>query len=298
LTIIFPEPDSYLRNILGKRNEYISLIKKHYQETESKEDISLQDSITRDVIRTHPTHFFQVYSNALVQDSLKRVSFIWSKENPNISFFQGLPDLISPFFSVFLANCFGEMSDYQNGFSTNTRFHSDLEQCMKRLVSVEADAYWCISKLMYGLQHEVPFTKALHAEGMVSQFREVVLKVNPQIVDIIENKFNIDFVMFTFRWHHCFMARELSFKNLIILWDYYLAEGIKGFTRLQLYFAAVYLGEFEPYLKKATDMSECMLFFQTPPFVDWDRNNIQNLVRRARDLWFRHENEHAHHIVR
>jgi len=284
LTILFPEPDSYIQNRHTKREDYVNLVLKYYTGgEESKADLDLQDLIKRDTDRTHPKEFFGLFGNTFIQDSLKRLCFLWSKENPNIGYFQGLPDLLSPFFCVFLSSKFGPLCDRDDEYNNNVNINTPTE-CIKFLPAIEADTYWCLTKLMFGLQAHIPFTQALHAEHMVGQLRDIMKRIRPELVHHIEVEHGLDFVIFAFRWHHCFMSRELSFKNALVLWDFYLVEGIEGFSRLQLFVAAQFLLELEPIIMTTHDTAGIMGIFQQPPFLAWDPVKVQKAVREAQAL--------------
>jgi len=283
LYILFPDADEcYMTQRKIRRTEYVELLKKHYGVPETPEDISLQNSINVDIVRTHPPEFYSLYTNPYIQDSLKRVSYVWAKENKHISYFQGLPDLMLPFFSVFLTKAFGALSDL-DGYHDNNYIQSE-SHCKSYLLAVEADTFWCISRLMNGLQTQVPFTKALHGEAMVARLKEIMTKTDPAIIDLIENRHGLDFVMFAFRWNHCFMGREFSLKNVITLWDYYLADGIEGFSRLQLFVCVALLRELVPLMMQAEDMAEVVQILQKPPLQSWDPVKVQKLVKEAQKI--------------
>eukprot|EP01132_Coremiostelium_polycephalum_P007734 gene7734-9511_t len=55
-----------------------------------------------DVIRTRPDGFVGLFELKQIEKMIERILMIWSFENPNISYFQGLNDLVCPFLIVFL----------------------------------------------------------------------------------------------------------------------------------------------------------------------------------------------------
>eukprot|EP01126_Amoeba_proteus_P052796 TRINITY_DN6406_c0_g1_i4.p1 TRINITY_DN6406_c0_g1~~TRINITY_DN6406_c0_g1_i4.p1 ORF type:complete len:207 (-),score=34.24 TRINITY_DN6406_c0_g1_i4:191-811(-) len=128
-----------------QRNSYVNLREKYFSSVSLKED-SLHGIVMADVMRTHPDGFYKVFHNSLIQESLTRILYIWSKENVEVSYFQGLNDLASIFFLVFMANRFGALSDYENEIESNLLFSQELTTL---LPLVEADTYWCLSKVVF-----------------------------------------------------------------------------------------------------------------------------------------------------
>ncbi|KAF2976109.1 hypothetical protein EK904_014680 [Melospiza melodia maxima] len=72
----------------------------------------------------------------------ERILFIWAIRHPASGYVQGINDLVTPFFVVFLSEHVEE--DVENFDVTN------LSQDVLR--SIEADSFWCMSKLLDGIQ--------------------------------------------------------------------------------------------------------------------------------------------------
>jgi len=265
-----------------QRRAYLRLVQLHCSEVK-EEDEQVQYIIKMDVERTHPDDFLGLFAHPIIQSSLKRILFIWSKENADISYFQGLGDLLTPFFLVFSVSRFGSLSDFKNGYLDNVPFHSNL---MTYLPAIEADAYWCISKVISSLQSTIAFTEGgLHAEEMLQNFKTLMIRINPTLVEHFD-KIGLEFVMFSFRWMLCFLSRELSIKNTILLWDNYIAQGSTGFATFHLYVCAAFLQELAPtLLHPPSDLSTCLYHLQQPPSVDWEPSKMQSLINEARRLW-------------
>jgi hypothetical protein len=223
--------------------------------------------------------------NTTVQESLKRILFIWSCQNETIKYFQGLNEICVPFFLTFLNSCFGPCSDFEKEYQSNKRINSYLKRF---LPSVEADSYWCLTKVMNGLKEGVVFSDGgLHAESMCSNFRKLMLEVDKPVVERLES-LGIDFIMFSFRWMICFMSRELSIKNTIVLWDNYIARGPVGYHNFHLFVCAAFLENLAPELKNPQgDMADCMFLLQRPPSMYWEPRNVQQLIEQANDLYER-----------
>eukprot|EP01126_Amoeba_proteus_P052792 TRINITY_DN6406_c0_g1_i1.p1 TRINITY_DN6406_c0_g1~~TRINITY_DN6406_c0_g1_i1.p1 ORF type:complete len:466 (-),score=61.71 TRINITY_DN6406_c0_g1_i1:64-1461(-) len=264
-----------------QRNSYVNLREKYFSSVSLKED-SLHGIVMADVMRTHPDGFYKVFHNSLIQESLTRILYIWSKENVEVSYFQGLNDLASIFFLVFMANRFGALSDYENEIESNLLFSQELTTL---LPLVEADTYWCLSKMMNQLSESVSFTTAgIHAEVMLNSLVILMEKINQRLVCHLK-KLGVEFIMFAFRWILCFFSRELSFKNLLALWDNYLAQGNLGFAEFHIYVCAALLQELSPALLASDNLCDCIYLLQRPPSLMWKNNEIVQLVNQARELW-------------
>lgn len=156
-----------------QRRTYLRLVERYYGSLpafppdDDTEDANLMHIITVDVDRTHPSMiatclvltveatFMNLFYHQSIKEALKRILFLWSKENSHISYFQGLSapwyannlglnDLATPFLVVFLVSRFGGLTDYNNEYVSNSNFKAHL---MTYLPSIEADSYWCLSKV-------------------------------------------------------------------------------------------------------------------------------------------------------
>ncbi len=55
-----------------------------------------------------------IFQKTIVQNIFQRVLYVWAVRHPASGYVQGINDLLTPFFAVFLT----EYSDYSNYFST------------------------------------------------------------------------------------------------------------------------------------------------------------------------------------
>jgi hypothetical protein len=75
--------------------------------------------------------------------ALARILYIWGIRHPASGYVQGINDLVTPFFVVFLGEYVGN-NDVEN-YDVSTLDSSILSM-------VEADSYWCLSRLLDGIQ--------------------------------------------------------------------------------------------------------------------------------------------------
>jgi hypothetical protein len=93
-----------------------------------------------DVPRTIPgLKFFQHPS---VQKSLERILFLWAIRHPASGYVQGINDLATPFYLVFLSSLNG----------TPITAHDPALITTEQFSIVEADTFWCLGQLIDGIQ--------------------------------------------------------------------------------------------------------------------------------------------------
>jgi len=266
----------------SKRSEYISLLMKWNianPQSWPKEDIQLYNLIKTDVLRTHPFEFCELFDNPLIRLALERILFIWAKENSDISYFQGLNDLACPFLIVYFTSCFGPSGDRNDEYESNMRIRQSLEQY---LPAIEADVYWSLFSLFSGLRKLQPLHYGgVHSESMMSEFRILMEEIQPTLVKHLD-EVGIEFSYFSFRWFLCFMARELTTKNLILLWDHYISEPETGFGNLHIFICVAFLMELSEVLLETKEFAQCIFILQKPPTIYWDSSNITDLIIKAK----------------
>ena len=92
-----------------KRAEYKEAMKQHYDIDDNSRTIQEQETLRQvlvDVPRTAPEVL--LFRNERIRRALARLLYIWAMRHPASSYVQGINDLATPLFVVFL-------SDYYNG---------------------------------------------------------------------------------------------------------------------------------------------------------------------------------------
>uniref|UniRef100_H3CJU5 TBC1 domain family member 22B n=1 Tax=Tetraodon nigroviridis TaxID=99883 RepID=H3CJU5_TETNG len=123
-----------------KREEYFAFIEQYYQSRTEEHYRDTHRQIHIDIPRTNP--LIPLFQQPLVQEVFERILFIWAIRHPASGYVQGINDLVTPFFVVFLSEFVTE--DVEN-FEM-----SALPLQTQR--SIEADTFWCMSKLLDGIQ--------------------------------------------------------------------------------------------------------------------------------------------------
>ena len=200
-------------------------------------DEALWHQISIDVPRTSP--HLKLYSYEATQRSLERILYVWAIRHPASGYVQGINDLVTPFWQVFLGSYITD-SDIESGM--------DPGQLPKAVLdSVEADSFWCLTKLLDGIQDNYIYAQP----GIVRQvnsLRDLTTRIDSGLAKHFESE-GIEFMQFSFRWMNCLLMREVRVQNTIRMWDTYMAEE-QGFSEFHLYVCAAFLVKWSEQLVK------------------------------------------------
>jgi hypothetical protein len=139
---------------------------------------------------------------------------------------QGINDLVTPFWQVFLGQYITD---------PDVEFGMDPGQLPKAVLdAVEADSFWCLTKLLDGIQDNY-----IHAQPgiqrQVSALRDLTARIDEPLAKHMEHE-RVEFIQFSFRWMNCLLMREVSVKNTVRMWDTYLVSLTQpNLTRPQLH---------------------------------------------------------------
>ncbi|KAK6841452.1 lipase [Apiospora arundinis] len=230
-------------------------------------DEAIWHQISIDVPRTNP--HIELYGYEATQRSLERILYLWAIRHPASGYVQGINDLVSPFWQVFLGS-----------YITDCNIESGMDpgQLPKAVLdAVEADSFWCLTKLLDGIQdHYIVAQPGIQRQ--VAALRDLTARIDSDLAKHLENE-HVEFIQFSFRWMNCLLMREVSVKNTIRMWDTYLAEE-QGFSEFHLYVCAAFLVKWSAKLLKM-DFQEIMMFLQALPTKDWTEKDIELLLSEA-----------------
>ncbi|KAJ3253222.1 GTPase-activating protein [Boothiomyces macroporosus] len=151
-----------------KRKEYEDFVSQAYSRGTQGLDQQLSHQIHIDIQRTNA--HIKLYQSPITQESLERVLYIWAIRHPASGYVQGINDLLTPFFQVFLLEYIPE------NIENNTLELLSKEQ----LANIEADSYWCLSKLLDGIQDNYT-----HAQPgitrQIARLKELITRVDGTI---------------------------------------------------------------------------------------------------------------------
>ncbi|KAL4939647.1 hypothetical protein BDV06DRAFT_198421 [Aspergillus oleicola] len=230
-------------------------------------DEAIWHQISIDVPRTSP--HIQLYSYEATQRSLERILYVWAIRHPASGYVQGINDLVTPLFQVFLGV-----------YVTDLRVEEGMDpgQLPRRVLdAVEADSFWCLTKLLDGIQDNYIYAQpGIHRQ--VRALRDLTMRIDSTLAKHLEQE-GVEFMQFSFRWMNCLLMREMSVQNTIRMWDTYMAEE-QGFSRFHLYVCAAFLVKWTDQLVRM-DFQEIMMFLQALPTRDWTEKDIELLLSEA-----------------
>ncbi|XP_020224653.1 TBC1 domain family member 22B [Cajanus cajan] len=267
-----------------KRLEYLDCVSQYYDIPDSErsdDEINMLRQIAVDCPRTVPdVSFFQQQQ---VQKSLERILYTWAIRHPASGYVQGINDLVTPFLVVFL-------SEYLEGSIDNWSM-SDLSS--DKISNVEADCYWCLSKLLDGMQDHYTFAQP-GIQRLVFKFKELVTRIDEPVSSHMEEQ-GLEFLQFAFRWFNCLLIREIPFHLVTRLWDTYLAEG-DALPDFLVYIFASFLLTWSDKLQKL-DFQELVMFLQHLPTKNWSHQELEMVLSRA-FMWHSLFNNSPSHLAK
>ncbi|XP_067915238.1 TBC1 domain family member 22A isoform X3 [Heterodontus francisci] len=211
-----------------KRAEYFAFIEQyydsrndeHHQDTYRQiaidiprmtpESLILQPKVREihiDIPRTNP--LIPLFQQASVQKVFERILFIWAIRHPASGYVQGINDLVTPFFVVFVF-------EYVEGEVENFDVSSLPDEVLQ---NIEADSFWCMSKLLDGIQDNYTFAQP-GIQRKVQALQELVSRIDEQVHKHLQQS-EVEYLQFAFRWMNNLLMRELPLRCTIRLWDTY-----------------------------------------------------------------------------
>ncbi|KAK8050525.1 GTPase-activating protein [Apiospora phragmitis] len=131
------------------------------------------------------------------------------------------------------------------------------------LDAVEADSFWCLTKLLDGIQdHYIVAQPGIQRQ--VAALRDLTARIDSDLAKHLENE-HVEFIQFSFRWMNCLLMREAEEQ---------------GFSEFHLYVCAAFLVKWSAKLLKM-DFQEIMMFLQALPTKDWTEKDIELLLSEA-----------------
>ncbi|KAF7726768.1 GTPase-activating protein [Apophysomyces ossiformis] len=250
-----------------KRKEYADSVAATYSRGTSGLDQTLWRQIHIDIPRTNPG--IPLYQYEATQLCLERILYQWAIRHPASGYVQGINDLVTPIFEVFLSTYIDEDPE-----------EYDVSKLAPEVLAViEADSFWCLSKFLDGIQDNYTFAQP-GIQRQIATLKELVCRIDARLASHLQ-ELGIEFIQFAFRWMNCLLMRELPLKSTIRMWDTYLAEGSsEGFSEFHVYVCAAFLVKWSDQLQKL-DFQDVMLFLQQVPTQGWGEKDVELLLSEA-----------------
>ncbi len=268
-----PAVSSRQQEVLARKQEEYNLYVTQYFQTKDQ-DIH-QDTFRQihiDIPRMSPV--IALFQQKCVQEVFERILYIWAIRHPASGYVQGINDLVTPFFLVFLQDHLGDES------SRTPLSEVDVATALseQQLNEVEADSFWCLTKVLDGIQDNYTFAQP-GIQQKVRQLEELVRRIDSELHTHLTGH-EVLFLQFAFRWMNNILMRELPIRATIRLWDTYLSE-IEGFSHFHLYVCAAFLLRWKQELLKKSDFHTLLMFLQNLPTAKWGDREIDLLVAEA-----------------
>lgn len=146
------------------------------------------------------------------------------------------------------------------------------------LMNVEADAYWCLTKLLDNIQDHYTFSQP-GLQRMVLRLEDLIHRLDTELYNHFELE-GLQFIQFSFCWMNCLLLRELPLRSILRVWDTYLAEENGGFENFHVYVCCVLL---KTHKEKLLEMhfQELLTFLQEMPTADWGEDELEPILSQA-----------------
>ncbi|XP_068125648.1 TBC1 domain family member 22B isoform X2 [Hyperolius riggenbachi] len=248
-----------------KRAEYFGFIEQYYDSRNEEHHQDTYRQIHIDIPRTNP--LIPLFQQPLVQEIFERILFIWAIRHPASGYVQGINDLVTPFFVVFLTEHVDDVENFDVGsLSSDT------------LRNIEADSFWSMSKLLDGIQDNYTFAQP-GIQKNVKALEELVSRIDGEVHCHLQ-KYEVEYLQFAFRWMNNLLMRELPLRCTIRLWDTYQAEP-EGFSHFHLYVCAAFLIKWRKEILDEEDFQGLLMLLQNLPTIHWGNEEIGLLLAEA-----------------
>lgn len=263
-----------------KREEYFGFIEQYYHSRTDEHYKDTYRQIHIDIPRTNP--LIPLFQQPAVQEVFERILFIWAIRHPASGYVQGINDLVTPFFVVFLSEFVTE--DVEN-FDV-AALPLDTQR------NIEADSFWCMSKLLDGIQDNYTFAQP-GIQNKVKALEELVSRIDEDIHNHFK-RYEVEYLQFAFRWMNNLLMRELPLRCTIRLWDTYQAEA-EGFSNFHLYVCAAFLIEWRKEILSMVDFQGLLMLLQNLPTIHWGNEEVGLLLAEAYRLKYMFADAPSHY---
>ncbi|KAK1898051.1 TBC1 domain family member 22B [Dissostichus eleginoides] len=262
-----------------KREEYFGFIEQYYHSRTDEHYKDTYRQIHIDIPRTNP--LIPLFQQPAVQEVFERILFIWAIRHPASGYVQGINDLVTPFFVVFLSEF---VKDVEN--SEVAALPLDTQR------NIEADSFWCMSKLLDGIQDNYTFAQP-GIQNKVKALEELVSRIDEDIHNHFK-RYEVEYLQFAFRWMNNLLMRELPLRCTIRLWDTYQAE-TEGFTHFHLYVCSAFLIEWRKEILSMVDFQGLLMLLQNLPTIHWGNEEVGLLLAEAYRLKYMFADAPSHY---
>lgn len=263
-----------------KREEYFGFIEQYYDSRTDEPHRDTYRQIHIDIPRTNP--LIPLFQQPAVQEVFERILFIWAIRHPASGYVQGINDLVTPFFVVFLSE-----------FVVDDMENFDVAALpLETQRNIEADSFWCMSKLLDGIQDNYTFAQP-GIQNKVKALEELISRIDED-VHLHFHRYEVEYLQFAFRWMNNLLMRELPLRCTIRLWDTYQAES-EGFSHFHLYVCAAFLIKWRKEILSIADFQGLLMLLQNLPTIHWGNEEVGLLLAEAYRLKYMFADAPSHY---
>eukprot|EP00727_Mastigamoeba_balamuthi_P007766 m51a1_g361 putative gtpase activating protein gyp1 (458) ;mRNA; r:595992-597763 len=251
-----------------KRGEYHDTAPRLLGSERTANEETILHQICIDLPRTCPT--IPLFQHPRVQKMLERILYMWAGLHPASGYVQGINDLVTPIVLVFVGEQLGTGSGLESGAGVDAIPESTMRD-------VEADSFWCLSKLLDGIQDNYTAEQP-GIQRSLRRLAELVQRIDAPLAQHFEEQ-GASYVQFAFRWINCLLLRELPLLLIVRMWDTYLSEA-GGFSTLHVYVCAAFLLTWSRELRQR-EFQDMMIMLQHLPTDAWTTADVEVILSQA-----------------
>ncbi|KAK3723493.1 hypothetical protein LTR37_001745 [Vermiconidia calcicola] len=185
-----------------------------------RKDDELRGEILQDVVRCMPEN--EYFRQPDTQRMLTDILFIFCKLNPDVSYRQGMHELLAPILWVV------ERDAIDLGQSSKAMGEDAIVKAIFDAEHVEHDTFALFAQVMQSAKNFYEQTTTSGKENpMVSRSRRIFHDMLPLVdVQLAKHLEKIDVIpqIFLIRWVRLLFGREFAFDDLLTMWDVIFAE--------------------------------------------------------------------------
>ena len=136
-------------------------------------------------------------------DIVSRILFIYSKFEPNISYVQGMNEILAPIYYC---------------------FSFDRENDEEPMDNIEADSFWCFYNLMNTFKELFDKNEDKNdvgISGKVKRLKNMLKMIDKQLYDHLE-ECGFNYSVLAFKWISLMFSQDFLMMDLLRIWDYLL----------------------------------------------------------------------------
>ena len=142
-------------------------------------------------------------------DVIVRILFIYSNFFPDLSYVQGMNEIIAPIYYIF-------------SFDKTYGVESSIE-------NIEADTFWTFNSLMNNIKDNFKHENAIEnicIEKKIKKLKKMLAIIDFQLYNHFD-VFKVEYYTFAYRWFILFFSQEFLLIDILRLWDYLFAPDDK-----------------------------------------------------------------------